>query len=94
MKLRDRFFLAILPVLAFMLSILGTILMQVVFQAQLQGEQKALAHKLNYAAYSIQAAWTNYALQGLTVPIDELVNEEDILLCASELPVLGVTYTE
>ncbi len=68
--------------------------MQVVFQAQLQGEQKALAHKLNYAAYSIQAAWTNYALQGLTVPIDELVNEEDILLCASELPVLGVTYTE
>ena len=92
MKLRDRFFIAVIPVLAFTLSIFGTVLMQIVFQAQLHGEQKALMHKLNSTAYSIQAVWTNYALQGCTVPIDELVNEENIILCTSELPVDSIIY--
>lgn len=87
MKLQYRILMPALIAVALVMTLLGGILINASFSARLDSEREKLAERVALAAYAAQAAYTNYAVQGVDADIGALAGEGYLLSAAEgEIP--------
>ena len=72
MKLKYRFLLPALIAVSLIMTLLGSALMTVSFRARFDGERDKLYKSVRAISYAIEASYTNYALQNMSVHYEKL----------------------
>lgn len=72
MKMKYRFLFPTVAVVALGFALFGSLLISVAFHAQLAFQRQAIAESLSQIRYATQAAYTNYAIQGIRASDDRI----------------------
>lgn len=72
MKMKDRFLIPTIVVVALGFALFGSLLISVAFHAQFDVQKQMIAESISQIKYATQAAYTNYALQGIQVSDDRI----------------------
>ncbi len=72
MKMKYRFLFPTIAVVALGFALFGSLLISVAFHGQLAIQKQMIAERASQIKYATQAAYTNYALQGIRVSDDRI----------------------